>query len=118
MQPRSEVLQDDIEILARRIQECGAPEPTPEDNVCAAEEARLLHRALERLKPPRREVLELRYVDDLAYAEIATLLGISRNNVGVRLSNALGDLRNALLAQMNVGVNSTGAHNEPAKAVT
>jgi len=41
-----------------------------------------------------REVLLLRYLEDLSVKQIATTLGISENLVSVRINRALEDLRN------------------------
>ena len=48
------------------------------------------------LSPEKRAVLELRYDDGREAAEIARLLGIHRNTVGVRVFRALAELRECL----------------------
>jgi RNA polymerase sigma-70 factor (ECF subfamily) len=53
-----------------------------------------LDRALAALTPERREVLTLRFVDDLSLEEIATALGIPLGTVKSRLHLAIKTLRN------------------------
>lgn len=61
-----------------------------------AEEHRQLHAALQRLKTRDREVLWLRYFDELEMAEIAAILGCSIDNVYLRLHRALKRLSQEL----------------------
>ena len=51
-----------------------------------------VHRAVERLSEPNREVVTLRFVADLPIAAIAGTLGISEGAVKMRLSRALRQL--------------------------
>jgi RNA polymerase sigma-70 factor, ECF subfamily len=48
---------------------------------------------LQSVPPPYREVLLLRYVDDLSPAEIAEVIGVSANVVSVRIHRGLRKLR-------------------------
>lgn len=66
---------------------------TPEEQVT---ENDLLDRALAALEPDFRATVALRYVADLEYAEIATVLGIPVGTVRSRLARARGVLRVAL----------------------
>jgi RNA polymerase sigma factor (sigma-70 family) len=70
--------------------------PTPEEEVAASELVRLVREALEQLDHSHCRVLELRYVRDLSYREIADVLGITSTNTGVRINRALSRLRKAL----------------------
>ena len=63
------------------------PRPSPEDKAAAAQKRDRLMRALRALPVPARQVLTLS-LEDLSRAEIAAVLGITENNVGVRLSRA------------------------------
>ena len=47
-----------------------------------------VHEALDRLSPPHREILELRYFGDCSYRDIATALGIPQGTVMSRLHAA------------------------------
>lgn len=51
---------------------------------------------LQHLEPTYREVLVLRYIDELKPAEIAELLGVSSNVVSVRIHRGLQQLRSRL----------------------
>jgi hypothetical protein len=53
----------------------------------------VLRAALETLSPNHRDVIKLRYIEELSYEEIALRLGITPSNVGVRLSRALAHLK-------------------------
>jgi RNA polymerase sigma factor (sigma-70 family) len=72
------------------------PAPTPEEEVAANEIAWIVRDALGRLDTRHYRVLELRFVSDLSYREIAEVLGISSNNAGVRINRALSRLKSAL----------------------
>lgn len=68
---------------------------TPESHVLADERARRLLAAIRRLPLPYRQVVTL-VLEDLSYAEIAEVLGISQTNVGVRVNRAKALLREML----------------------
>lgn len=52
-----------------------------------------VHAALGLLREDEREILVMRYIDDLGPQEIAEVLGTSANNVSVRLNRAVKALR-------------------------
>jgi RNA polymerase sigma-70 factor (ECF subfamily) len=56
-------------------------------------EARRVIQALQELSEDFREVLYLRYVEDLEPQEIARILGISANLASVRMSRGMDELR-------------------------
>lgn len=60
---------------------------------CAGSEVGALVKALE---PELREVVELRFDQDLKVGEIASVLGVSRFTVNRRLNRALAELRSGL----------------------
>jgi RNA polymerase sigma factor (sigma-70 family) len=66
--------------------------PTPEAAVSAAQRVERLQRALQALPVAARQVLTLS-LEGLSRAEIAEVLGITENNVGVRLNRARRALR-------------------------
>ncbi|MBW7924173.1 MAG: RNA polymerase sigma factor [Burkholderiaceae bacterium] len=70
------------------------PAPTPEERVEARSRVASLDAALRMLAPEHREVLLLREVEDLSYAEIAQALGVAEGTVKSRIARA----RAALLA--------------------
>lgn len=70
-----------------------APAPLPAER---AELRAALERAVAALPARRREVFQLRMVDDLSYDEISVVMGISKQTVANQLSHALAALRLAL----------------------
>jgi RNA polymerase sigma-70 factor (ECF subfamily) len=66
--------------------------PTPDVALERAEQAALVHTALDRLGQPCREVIELRYFGDLSYDEIAEALLLNPKTVSSRLSKCLDRL--------------------------
>lgn len=61
--------------------------PTPEQSLISQERSAALLDAVRRLPLPHRQVITL-VLEDLSYPEIADALGISQNNVGVRITRA------------------------------
>ena len=70
--------------------------PSPEEIASSRELVRLLEVALDSLPEQYRLVLMLREVERLSTAETADSLGVSEDNVRVRLHRARGLLRDAL----------------------
>lgn len=73
------------------------PEPVAVWRLVSAEE---LEVALERLKPPFRDVAALHWVERLPYKEVGERLGISIQTVGTRLYRARGALKVLLAASL------------------
>jgi len=73
-------------------------EPTYDgrQDIETAELARQAITMMESLKEDEREILTMRYIDQLELSEIAEVLDISVNNVSVRLNRAMKALRNEL----------------------
>lgn len=86
-----------ISALRKARPEAGQRDDTPLDELPAehseATDARLIDAALAGLSAERREVLTLRFVDDLSLAEIAAVLGVPLGTVKSRLHLALKQLR-------------------------
>lgn len=81
-----------------------APTSTlPERAAESAELRAALERAIAELPARRREVFLLRMVDDLSYAEIAHVMGTSKQTVANQLSRALATLRCALGSLLDQG---------------
>ncbi len=53
-------------------------------------------KVLNKLNPKYREVIQLRYIDDLSPKEIAETIGETENNVSVRLHRGIKELRDIL----------------------
>ena len=66
------------------------------DDFAAALDRDELRSALERLAPAHRQVIALRFYDDLDPDEAATVLGCSRATFAVRLHRAIAALRGAM----------------------
>ena len=85
---------------ARRLRQShaeGAPSEDVEDEALAGTTTRVtVEQALARLQGADRDVLRLRYADDLTQAEVARRLGVPEGTVKVRLHRARGRLRTLL----------------------
>lgn len=77
------------------------PAPSPEAAVIVKEEQELLARAMDALDEQQRQILTLRAVNELSYAEIAELLGIKEGTVKSRLARTRDALRKILLESGN-----------------
>ena len=87
----------DPEFLAAVLEDKSEPRPaTPEEEIVAGEALSSLRRALDGINADYRQIIELRYYQDLSYREIADVLGITPTNAGIRLSRALAQLKRAL----------------------
>ncbi len=85
---------DDPEPLA-----IASDEPSAETRLIEAGDRAMLTRALDAMTPLFREVLVLREIEAMSYAEIATVLGIPHGTVMSRLSRARAELRLRFKAQ-------------------
>ena len=68
-------------------------EPNPEEIFVAAEEKALVERLVSTLPPLYREVLTLRYTEELTFDEIGKVLGKSLNTVKSQHRRAIIALR-------------------------
>ncbi len=84
--------------------EPGQEPQTPEvnaDEIAWVEQQRgLLDDAVAALDPPDRRLYEMRFVEEQSYREISSTLGITVNNVGVRISRLSERLRSAVAEQI------------------
>lgn len=78
-----------------QAREVADPRPTPEHQAADSQRRDHLMRAMHELPLPARQILSLS-LEGLAGAEIAELLGITENNVNVRLSRARQALKRVL----------------------
>ena len=69
---------------------------TPEEEALRTEEREIVHAALAKLKPSYREILVLRELRDMAYEEIAEILGCTLGRVKSRLHEARKALKKEL----------------------
>ena len=70
--------------------------PAPDMALMKAEQAALVHQALDQLGESCREVIELRYFGDLSYDEISRSLNLNPKTVSSRLSKCLDQLEGVL----------------------
>ena len=91
---RRETLRHDYQALIGYYAHCEPPSP-PEE-VCSRErQRRLVWEALRRLRVYDRELIVLRYLEDLLYDEIASILKVSRKTVERHLPRALAKFLHA-----------------------
>ena len=72
------------------------PAPTPAAAVVTGEEELLIRRLVVALPPAQREVLSLRYLEDLSTEEVASITGRSRGAIRILLHRARASLRSQL----------------------
>jgi RNA polymerase sigma-70 factor, ECF subfamily len=81
----TEPIQDDVQTAA-----------ADEEPAFSAEDAQAVHAALDRLSPEHREVLLLRFMEEMSYEEIAVVAGCQPGTVKSRIFNAKRALRTAI----------------------
>lgn len=101
---RREAITDDI--VARH----GQVEPVGTTRLEQAQLADAVHRALRTLSAAHREVLVLKELDGLGYAEIARVLGVPEGTVASRVYHARAALRRALVDQGLTAREGEGVH--------
>lgn len=79
------------------------PAPSPEVQALDSEMVRVLREMVARLPAPYREVIELRFEQELSTRETAKRLEISRSNAATRLNRGLRLLRTRFRARMRSG---------------
>ncbi len=89
-----EVHGENAELLAAREPDPKQPDAT--EQIMRLETQAHVREAVERIAEPHRTTLIMRFVDDLAYAEIAAAMGVSIGTVMSRLHNAKRKLKAAL----------------------
>ncbi len=70
-----------------------AAEPLPNEQLEQKEARSFLMRMVETLPPRQQELLQLKFQNDLSYAEIGAITNLSVSNMGVLIHNALKNLR-------------------------
>lgn len=76
--------------------EISEDQPTPEESLIRQQDNAALISHLNKMKPEYKRILELRFLEEKTYKEIAAELGLSMANVKVRLLRARHLLRNIL----------------------
>jgi len=90
-------LQTDDSSLSEQNCELESGNPSAGDNVAAAEEYRLLHKALLELRMKYRTVIILRYYEGKAIAEICEITGRKEGTVKSQLHRGLARLQDILV---------------------
>lgn len=75
---------------------------SPQERAEQTETQTAVRRAMARLSPEHREILLLRYMEELDYGEIAGALAVSVGTVKSRINRAKGRLRELLAAEGNL----------------
>ena len=75
--------------------DCEVPADEP-DEVFKADEAELVHECLDELTQEHREVLVLRFLEEISYDDIADVVGCSVGTVRSRLHDAKKALRGGI----------------------
>lgn len=70
--------------------------PSPAGILDSADKADALFSLVAELPPRQREIVRLKFQDDLSYAEIAEITGLTATNVGFILHTAIKSLRERL----------------------
>lgn len=70
--------------------------PSPQEQAEQSDTQETVRRAMECLSPEHRQVLVLRYMQELDYGEIAAALDVSEGTVKSRINRAKGKLREVL----------------------
>lgn len=83
-------------VVLERLPDTPDPRPSPATAAVTGEEQRLVRHLVEKLPPAQREVLGLRYLDDLTTEEIARITGRSRGAVRILLHRARASLRRSI----------------------
>jgi RNA polymerase sigma-70 factor (ECF subfamily) len=83
-------------VVVENVPEHVDPAPLPSAVVLAGEERSLVWRLVSSLGPAQREVLALRYLEDLTIEEIADVTDRSRGAVRILLHRARNSLRRAI----------------------
>jgi RNA polymerase sigma-70 factor (ECF subfamily) len=82
----------------RPLDEADVPDEATEESFSVAD-AEAIHRALDELAPEHREVLVLRFLEEMSYEDIARVAGCQLGTVRSRLHYAKRALRRALEAR-------------------
>ena len=78
------------------FEEARLPDDAEGEGEFTAEDAARIHAALDRLPPEQREVLVLRFVEDLSYEQIASVVGCQLGTVRSRIHYGKQALRRTL----------------------
>ena len=93
-----DLLRRDVRRARREAKACLESEQVTSPQFDADDEGQqALAAAVERLPPDQREVLVMKIWNELTFADIATVLGVSQNTAASRYRYALGNLKKSLV---------------------
>lgn len=78
-----------------------SPNPDPEENIIKKQKVELLRDVVEKLKPRYRELVQMRYYEEMSYEEIADKLDLPVGTVKAQLFRARDFLYNILKSSEN-----------------
>ena len=87
----------------RLIEDNGVTLPVAEETLSLQEDVSNLQQTLSRLKPAEREVVRLKFQENMSYKEIASITGHSVSYVGVLVHQAVEKLRQWMAADLGKG---------------
>jgi RNA polymerase sigma factor (sigma-70 family) len=87
----------------RLIEENGVTLPVAEETLSFQEDVSNLQHTIARLKPAEREVVRLKFQENMSYKEIAAITGHSVSYVGVLVHQAVEKLRQWMAADIGKG---------------
>ena len=93
-------IEDPPTVVARASPPADGREQAPLEKLEAAEFRERLHRKLELLPELERDAIAFKFTDGLSNTEIAKVLGLTPNHLGVVLHRALQKLRSAMLEEV------------------
>ena len=89
-------LENKDEMDADQMPQMECPNPQPHEEFTKNERAFEVKRALEKLKPEYRSVIELYYMQGLSYREIGLTIECNENTVGTLIHRAKNELEKVL----------------------
>ena len=99
------------------LPESEADEPDPAEMLARESDAKAVNEAVAKLPDQHRELVVLRYFDDLTVPQIAEMTGITEGSVKRKLHEAKKAMRATLLKSCDAERFEGMAHNEPCRDV-
>jgi RNA polymerase sigma-B factor len=91
-----EALEANNAYRARPLDQSGRSAPTIDSNLDAVLNREVIAGLLDRLRPRQRQILHLRFFEELSQAQIAEQIGTSQVHVGRLIASSLAELRSHL----------------------
>jgi RNA polymerase sigma-B factor len=91
-----EALEANNAYRARPLEQSGKIVPTVDANIEAVLNREVIAGLMDRLRPRQRQILHLRFFEELSQAQIAEQIGTSQVHVGRLIASSLAELRSHL----------------------